>query len=330
MSHITGCLLLPLQASSTADNAGFPGVGGAATAAQGAAPMATEAVHQDTADSGETDAVDRALADVFGRDHWVIPAVKAALEESRRRRELVRQAVILGLYYTKYLCKNQPRQPPETGHEWVVRTLRNENSCYNMFRMSPTCFEMLHDVLVRSYGLKSTIRMASIEALAMFLWMVGPPEPVRQAEDKFTRSMETISRKFNHVLDCVWRLANDIIKPKDSDFGSVHPKLGNHKYAPLFNNAIGAIDGTHIRVIVPGNKQGPYFNRHNDKTQNVLAICDFDRRFTFVAAGILGSAHDWAVLREAMERCGDKFPHPPQGMWRCCNYFVAFALLAAL
>lgn len=71
----------------------------------------TEVVQQDTADSGETDAVDRALAYVFGRDHWVIPAVKAALEESSRRRELVRQAVILGLYYTKYLCKNQPRQP---------------------------------------------------------------------------------------------------------------------------------------------------------------------------------------------------------------------------
>ena len=85
-----------------------------------------------------------------------------------------------------------------------------------------------------------------------------------------------------------------------------------------------------ISVIVPGDKQGPYFNRHNDKTQNVLAICDFDQRFTFVAAGIPGSAHDWVVLREAMERCGDKFPHPSQGMWHCCNYFVAFALLAAL
>ena len=174
IAHITGSLLLPLQASSTADNADFPGVGGGASAAQGDGPMATEIVQQDTADSGETDAVDRALADVFGRDHWVIPAVKAALEESRRRRELVRQAIILGLYYTKYLCKNPPRQPPETGHEWVVRTLRNENSCYNMFRMSPTCFEMLHEVLVRSYGLKSTSRMASREALAMFLWMVGP------------------------------------------------------------------------------------------------------------------------------------------------------------
>ena len=35
IAHITGCLMLPLQTSSTADNADFPGVGGAATAAQG-------------------------------------------------------------------------------------------------------------------------------------------------------------------------------------------------------------------------------------------------------------------------------------------------------
>jgi len=137
--------------------------------------MPSDAVQLDTADSGGTNAVERALAEVFGRDHWVIPAVKAALEQRRRRRELVRKVVLLGLYYTTYLCKNPPRQPPETGHEWVLRTLRNENSCYNMFRMSPTCFEMLHEVLVRSYGLKSTSRMASREVLAMFLWMVGPP-----------------------------------------------------------------------------------------------------------------------------------------------------------
>ena len=82
--------------------------------------------------------------------------------------------------------------------------------------------------------------------------------------------METISRKFNHVLRCVWSLANDIIRPKDSEFASVHPKLGNHKYAPLFNNAIGAIDGTHIRVIVPGDRQGPYFNRQTTNLRMCL------------------------------------------------------------
>ena len=108
-----------------------------------------------------------------------------------------------------------------------------------MFRMNPHVFEMLHDLLVQSYGLKSTSRMSSREALGIFLWMVGPPESVRQVEDKFTGSMETISRKFSHVLDCVCNLAKDIIRPKDPSYSSVHPKLAN-KFSPLFNSVIGA------------------------------------------------------------------------------------------
>jgi hypothetical protein len=63
-----------------------------------------------------------------------------------------------------------------------------------MFRMQPHVFELLHERLVQSYGLKSTIRMTSREALGMFLWILGPPQPVRQVWDRFVRSMETISR----------------------------------------------------------------------------------------------------------------------------------------
>ena len=145
---------------------------------------------------------------------------------------------------------------------------------------------------VGTYGLKSTMRMSSREALGLFLYMVGPPQPVRQAENRFERSMETVSRKFNHVLSCVTKLAKDIIAPKDPTFSSVHSKVANHRSASFFNNAIRAIDGTHVKVMVPFSKVGQYVNRKNEKTQNVLAICDFDRRFTFVAFGIPGSAHD--------------------------------------
>ena len=73
----------------------------------------------------------------------------------------------------------------------------------------------------------------------------------------------------------------------------MHPPLANYKYAPHFNNATGTIDGTHVKVTVPFEQVGKYINRKNDKTQNVLAICDFDCRFTFVAAGVPGSAHDY-------------------------------------
>ena len=92
----------------------------------------------------------------------------------------------------------------------------------------------------------------------------------------------------------------------------MHHKVANHRSAPAFNNAIGAIDGTHVKVVVPFSKAGQYINRQNEKTQNVLAICDFDRRFTFVATGIPGSAHDWTVLQQAILKYGPHFPHPPR------------------
>ena len=37
-------------------------------------------------------------------------------------------------------------------------------------------------------------------------------------------------------------------------------------------------------------------------TQNVMAVVDFDLRFTYVLAGWEGTAHDALVLRDALER----------------------------
>ena len=98
--------------------------------------------------------------------------------------------------------------------------------------------------MVGTYGLKSTMRMSSREALGLFLYMVGPPQPVRQAENRFERSMETVCRKFHHVMSCVVKLAKDIICPKDPTFSSAHNKVAKHRSAPAFNNAVGALDGT--------------------------------------------------------------------------------------
>ena len=60
-----------------------------------------------------------------------------------------------------------------SGEEWVKRKLADRKSCYNMFRMTPTLFYRLHDELVEKYGLKNSAKSKSIEALGMFLWMLG-------------------------------------------------------------------------------------------------------------------------------------------------------------
>uniref|UniRef100_A0A8I6XP25 DDE Tnp4 domain-containing protein n=1 Tax=Hordeum vulgare subsp. vulgare TaxID=112509 RepID=A0A8I6XP25_HORVV len=53
--------------------------------------------------------------------------------------------------------------------------------------------------------------------------------------------------------------------------------------------------------------------RHGFTPQNVLAICDFDMRFTFVVAGWPGCAHDSRVLNHALAHFS--FHEPPKGKY---------------
>ncbi|XP_004964672.1 uncharacterized protein LOC101786969 [Setaria italica] len=231
----------------------------------------------------------------------------------KRTRDIAMAAVMIGTYYDTYMDKAPHRVPTVSGIEWVHETLCSRTACYNMFRMSSVLFYQLHDLLVENYGLRATRGMTTMEALGMFLWVIGAPQSLRQVEDRFVRSLETISRTFDNVLSSVLKLAVDIIKPKDPEFRTVHPRLRNPRFAPYFNNCIGAIDGTHIPVVVPNDKVVQHTGRHGYTSQNVLAICDFDMRFTFAVTGWPGSVHDMRVFSDALNKYGDKFPHPPAG-----------------
>jgi hypothetical protein len=167
--------------------------------------------------------------------------------------------------------------------------------------------------------------MASIEALGMFLWSVGALQSFVQVKNRSKRSKETISRKFNEVLDCVYRMAKELVKPIDPNFMTPHPKLLSDRFAPHFNNCISAIDDTHILVVVPSSKLVQHVGRHGYPTQNVLAICDFNMRFTFVLAGWPGSVHDMRVFNDALRKYATIFPHPPPGT--CILTYLKFYYL---
>jgi hypothetical protein len=49
--------------------------------------------------------------------------------------------------------------------------------------------------------------------------------------------------------------------------------------------AIGAIDGSHVKVVVPMDEVVNHTYHNGYTSQNVLAICNFDMRFTFIVAG---------------------------------------------
>ena len=166
--------------------------------------------------------------------------------------------------------------------------------------MSTEVFTTLHELLVSTYGLTSTNNVSSIKSLAMFLWIVGGPQSFSQAENRFTRSLWTVHTKFHEVLKCLRKLAKDNIKPRDASFSTEHERIKDERFWPYFKGAIGAIDGSHVLVVVPGEDMVNHTSRHGYTSQNVLAVCDFDMRFIFTVAGWPGCAHDTSILNHAL------------------------------
>ena len=104
-------------------------------------------------------------------------------------------------HHDKYCIRAMPRKPIISDLKWVERKLADRNRCYTMFRMRPSLFHLLHDLLVQSYGLKSGTKSTSVKALGMsFLWMVGALQSITQAEDRFERSLSTAHSNFSKVL----------------------------------------------------------------------------------------------------------------------------------
>ena len=156
--------------------------------------------------------------------------------------------------------------------------------------------------------------MTTHEMLANFLFICSGCESNIRAQNKFKHSGETISRKFHEVLDCVVAMAEHYLRPTDPNFQRVHKRIRNDKKPyPHFKDCTGALDGTHIRVTLSPEEQVRYVDKTGIPTQNVLAVCHFDMRFTYVAAGQLGALHDTSVLYHALEADAEVFPHPPQG-----------------
>jgi hypothetical protein len=109
-------------------------------------------------------------------------------------------------------------------------------------------------------------------------------------------------------------MAKDFIRPKDPNFHTIHRRIRDDKRAyPYFKDCIGALDVTHIRVTLPPDEKVRYIRNTGIPTQNVLAVCDFDMKFTYVSVGQPRSMHDTSVLYNALSVDKDFFPHPPQG-----------------
>lgn len=128
--------------------------------------------------------------------------------------------------------------------------------------------------------------MSTFEALALFLYICGGCHSNQGAQNRFKHSGDTINRKFDLVLRSLVKMSKDFVQPKDPNFSTVHGRIRNDKRMwPHFKDCIGAIDGTHILATVKPKDVIRYIGRSGCTTQNVMAVCDFDMRFTYASIG---------------------------------------------
>jgi len=71
------------------------------------------------------------------------------------------------------------------------------------------------------------------------------------------------------------------------------------KFHPFFDHALGAIDGTHILCKSSAIDCDVTRNHKGVLTQNCLAICSFDLRFTYFLSGWEGSTADSSLFYNA-------------------------------
>ncbi|XP_024023439.1 uncharacterized protein LOC112092203 [Morus notabilis] len=189
------------------------------------------------------------------------------------------------------------------GHELVI---------YNQIRMGTDCFKRLSWLLEQKNLLKSTRNMNVDEQLMIFLTIVCQSESNRETQHQWQHSGATISKYFMIVLNAIYRLRHDFIVPPD--FNTIDPfiETSGSKYRPWFDNCVGALDGTHVPCVPPPDNPEVWRNRKGFMSQNVLGVCSFDMKFTYMLAGWEGSAHDARVLESALDGRHKKFPTPPE------------------
>ncbi|XP_022873699.1 uncharacterized protein LOC111392572 [Olea europaea var. sylvestris] len=187
-----------------------------------------------------------------------------------------------------------------SGHIFMLQNMHvYPQTCFQEFRMYPPMFRHFVHVLRDRYGLENSTSIDMYEQVGMFLCILAHGKGYRQVQTLFGHSLHTVGHYFKRVLRAVSALAADMIRPHE-----------NYNRGAGTQDCIGAIDGTHVRAVLPRRKRINFIGRKGVPTQNVLAACDFNLCFTFVLSGSMGPTHDSRILVRAVHSPDIHFSEP--------------------
>jgi DDE superfamily endonuclease len=221
-------------------------------------------------------------------------ATAAALERRRRVRKVavaltaMFAAAAVHQYYVSNFSKTPRHTSGHTGRRWMRELLSGHSSqIKDNLGLSKEGFLHLESLLVRKSNLRDTRYMDTTEQLGVFLHAVVTDLSMKKLAERFQRSTETINRTYHKVM-------NHLLRPQFYrsfvKFPTGHGPLpdwikDDNGFFPYFKDCIGVLDAHHIPVSPPENERAAFRNRKGFLSQNVLAACDFDLKFTSVLSG---------------------------------------------
>lgn len=102
----------------------------------------------------------------------------------------------------------------------------------------------------------------------------------------------------------------------------------NPKYFPFFQDAIGAMDGTHINCCPAGDERHLARDRKGGVSQNTLACCGFNMRFQYILSGMDGCTADASMYNDArlsdLTIPADKYYLADAGFGMCDSLLIPY------
>lgn len=136
------------------------------------------------------------------------------------------------------------------------------------------------------------------KAFLLTLWYLSNTETFRQVSDRFDLTKSSAHRVLQSSLNFIISLKDDFIRWPHTLQEKQEISEGFRDLQGI-DGVIGAIDGTHIRIVRPGVNQRDYYNRKKYHSILMQAICTSDKRIIDVHIGEPGSMHDSRMLRRS-------------------------------
>ena len=213
---------------------------------------------------------------------------------------MLRKIHKLGVAYEKYE-RNPRRVGRKRSIHWCDHDMQEMEDAefISNFQLSRPSFAKLCNQLRPLIMREETFAKNTVSVerrVAMTLYFLGHGINYRTVANQFGVAVPTVCRIVHETTKAIVdSLAPEYIKFPESD-AEYLAAMATFQGKPI-PNCIGAIDGSHIRILRPTECGTDFYNRKGYYSILLQGICDGDGKFLSVSCGYPGSIHDARMLR---------------------------------